>query len=124
MSEQLRLTHSGFGERKPDRVIVAHYMAADHWNTGSDLKAYDVVIDGEIVGRVEQVIAGTTSPIRGTRLIRRHKGHIEWAWRRPRNADDDEPGLGPIRNSSGCYEQTRRDAVAEMLGYTRAEKVA
>lgn len=109
-------------EKKADLKVEVEYVPTEHWDTTGERKAYNVVIDGEVVGTVTQSLANTSSPIRGTRLVRHHKGTLEWSWQRPRRPEDGK-GLGPVYNAPGLYSKTRRKAVAKIMGYSDAQKV-
>lgn len=113
------LTLWSYGKR--DLTVTVEYVAIGKAYE-NDLKAYDVLIDGESVGQVRQVLANTTSPIRGSRLVKRNRGTIQWAWSRPRTSKD-KPGIGPVYNYPGLYALSRRTAVAEIMGYDMAKKV-
>lgn len=119
--ETLRLHDYGyFGDKpKPDKTVEVEYRPTDHWSSDDSLRAYEVVIDGGVVGKVWQVRANTTRPAgRGSRLVVHQKGSIEWMWESTRRGKS-----GVRRNSPGLYARTRRAAVAEILGYSTAEKV-
>lgn len=124
----LALEHYSFGDTKPDRKVTVQFREIPHYYTGTNVndnpwKRYEVMIDGEVVGRVEQVTASTDSQIRGTRLRRVGRGKLAWGWDRPRGKDDPK-GFGPVNNSPGMYGSSRIQAVAKMLGYSVAKRVS
>lgn len=105
-TENLTLHHYG---AKPDLDVAVVYTPTAHWRTG-DWRAYDVTVDGADVGRIEQALESTDRQAGRIRIPGR--GRLAWAWHR-------EDGT---RNAPGLYARTRREAVAELLGYSSATK--
>ncbi len=114
---------------KDDRVVTVEYREIPHTHGGNDWsknpngnpwRAYEVLVDGKVVGQVEQVTKSTDRTIRGTRLRHPGKGRLAWAWSRPRRKGDPK-GFGSINNSPGLYADNRDSAAAEILGYGYAE---
>lgn len=101
---------------REDRTVTIAYVEREHWDTvgtspaGRPWKAYDVIVDGEPVGHVEQAEESTDRHYGRIRVP--GKGRVAWGWR----TSDGK------RNAAGCYEATRSSAVARMLGYSRARK--
>lgn len=112
MKERLRLRHYSFGERKPDKVVDVEYVRKPHDRTGSlnaagrAWVAYDVLVDGELCGSIAQATKSTDRNYNRIRVP--GKGRVAWSWTR---ADRTS-------NRAGCYERTRRNAVAELLEYS------
>jgi hypothetical protein len=116
-TETLKLS----GYEMTPRTVVVEYLPREHYSPeriyrrDSTLKAYTVVIDGVEVGHVEQVETTSERYVRGSR-IRHITGHpVRWGWFNKQTRK---------RHSPGVYADTRRDAVADMLGFHSATKEA
>jgi hypothetical protein len=115
-TETLRLSSY---DRKPDLVVTVTYTevpysqhsSAGPSHEGRELKAYEVrLAGGKLAGRVSQTIFSTDRHYNRIRLP--GKGRIGWAWARP----------GHLGEHGRVYgRSTRRNAVAELLGYSGAE---
>ena len=89
---------------------------------GKQQQAYDVRVNGDLVGRIRQTVVSTSRSPRTSRIRWGIGSHLEWSWDRSHTAG---PNLnGRMSNSPGLYGKTRREAVADMLGYGRAEVVS
>jgi hypothetical protein len=97
--------------------VTVEYVEVPHWNTHGNEKAYDVLVDGQKVGRVEQVRYMASTNYKGTR-IRSDLGYrLEWSWRRMGSLAQNERR----ENYPGSYERTCRSAAACILGYDFAK---
>jgi hypothetical protein len=98
-------------DRMPEREVEVEYRQrllgkGQTGITGRSWHAYDLFVDGELVGYVEE--AGL--PIDG-------RGRALWKWTRLRPDQPPEP------QTSRVYAGTRHNAVARLLGYHRATEV-
>lgn len=124
--ETLCLTDYGtWQDHKPDKNIVVEYIEIPHWKTtprdGKLLKAYEVLVDGQKVGKVEQTIISTDR--KAGRLRIPGHGRVGWAWGRPGkivNGVMRSPEHGTVYG----YVSNRRMAVAGLLDYSEAKKVS
>ena len=129
MTETLVLKHYGFGKSLPDLTVKVEYRKTPYYDhdpsyvpthRGTPQKAYDVYVDGVLTGRIQQIVASTD---RHYNLIRvPGRGRIEWGWDRTHDAGPNP--WGRMMHHPGLYGRTRAAAVADMLGYDAAEKVA
>lgn len=109
MRERMALKHYPIFEqdKKPDRVVEAEYIRVDL----ASRRTYDVVVEGEVVGRITRATQNTDRKYGRIRVP--GKGRPAWSWRRSDGRN----------NPPGMYSGNRRDAVARILGYTLGEKV-
>lgn len=118
-------------DKKPDLTVKVEYRRLRSLYDRplrDDEKVYDIYIDGSEhpVGYIEQVEVSTSrSPVTST--IRWGIGHhMEWSWSIYAHTGEGKRWLGDrdrAHNYPGLYGRTRRLAIADMLGYTDAEKV-
>ncbi len=112
---------------KDDRIVTVEYREIPHTHGGTDWsknpngnpwRAYEVLVDGEVVGEVEQVTKSTDTKVGRLRMV--GKGRLAWGWSRPRRRGDPQ-GYGPLSNSPGLYATNRDSAAAKILGFDYAE---
>jgi hypothetical protein len=95
-------------------TVVVEYREVPHWNQPSDLKVYEVLdAGGNVVGRVEQYRETVERRPRGSRIVTSRRTAKTKRWI-PRS---------PVRSSYGLTYASRRNAVAQLFGYTTARKV-
>lgn len=108
MKERLRFGWKG-DEHDVEYIETEHWSDVPTYSTGKPEKAYEVYVDGEHVGKVEQTEDQSVRPLgRGSRLVTRGGYRIRWSWRR----------LDGETNAPGLYCDTRREAVAHLIGDT------
>jgi hypothetical protein len=109
MKERMVLKHRPFydEERKPDLVVEAEYVPVE----GAYRTTYDVVVEGEIVGRITRATESTDRHY--GRIGVPGKGRPAWSWNSRKDGRNNIPGL---------YAHNRRTAVAEIMGYTSGER--
>lgn len=97
-------------------VEVQHYLGKNDWSknpNGNPWRAYEVIVEGKVIGQVEQVKESTDRKAGRIRIP--GKGRLAWGWKlKPYHIIGNH-------NSPGLYARTRNDAVAKMLGYSLAE---
>jgi hypothetical protein len=119
MRERIVLIHTNWYKREdklPDLKVEVEYVPAQHWSSDEGRKAYDIVIDGEVVGKITREIENTDTHYGRIRIP--GKGRPAWGWTRAKK----KAGETGNRNAPGMYEHNRRSAVAKILGYSYAEK--
>lgn len=117
----LRLRDYGFTP-KPEKMVtvefneIPHYLGGNDWSrnrNGNPWRAYEVLHNGKVIGKVEQVTESTDR--KSGRIRVPGKGRLAWAWtRKPYH-------IASNSNSPGLYARNRNDAVAELLGYQYGE---
>jgi hypothetical protein len=122
-TETFKLIDSGYGERRESLTVTVEYVEVPHMyesigqaeHEGRPMKAYEVMLDGEKVGKIEHVVESTDRHY--GRIRSPGRGRLAWGW-----VVTGPPGGGimPRYNSPGLYRRTRRDAVADMLGWSYA----
>jgi hypothetical protein len=115
MKEKLRIQeYDWYSKNSRDDVVEVEYVPAEHYNHRSGLKAYDVKVGDKVIGQVRQVTYTSSTTYKGTRIRRDYGKVTEWSWHRIEGNKNNSPGL---------YGKTRRQAVAELLGYNRSSRV-
>lgn len=113
--ETVEITEGGIGRGYTWRTVEVEYVKTSHWDDES--AAYNVVIDGKVVGKIERA---TESTDRHYGMIRvPGKGRPAWSWKRAKKSRRKD-----VRdeNYPGSYASTRAQAVAELLGGSRGER--
>lgn len=114
MKQRLRLSNY----REPDQVFEVEFRRTEHYSTllhrGKLLLAYEVLVDGTVVGKVLQETRTCERRTRGARYV-----NARWTGAKP---EWKAQAAGSGRSVRGRRE-TRAEAAGELLGYSRAEVV-
>ncbi len=113
--ETIEVVSGGYGRKYTHRTVEVEYVKTDHWDGES--AAYNVVIDGKVVGKIERAMTNTDRHYGMIRVP--GKGRPAWSWRRAKKSRRKD-----VRdeNYPGSYASTRAQAVAEILGGVSGER--
>lgn len=92
-------------------TVSVEFVRTEHWSSDPKMTAYEVVVGGETVGKIERATESTDRHYGRIRVP--GKGRLAWGWSRadiPFNKEGHS-------HRPGVYESNRANAVARVLGY-------
>lgn len=93
----------------PDRIAEVSFRQVPHYAASNDrLRAYEVTVDGVVVGKVYAEERTCETRSRGARYVNRR-----WKGTKPQWKADGKIGR----------EESRADAAARLVGFSRAERM-